>query len=137
ASSQSLVETACVMPGKNSLCDAPNRMWLSMARLHHYCGTPADAFQRYVLFTNYAMHVEEFRDRFPDAEGPVAPDVQMPAWHARTSGQDGVSIVDIGVGPSNAKTVTDHLAVLRPDAVLMIGHCGGLRNHQEIGDYVL
>jgi AMP nucleosidase len=61
----------------------------------------------------------------------------MPAWHASTADHDGVTIVDIGVGPSNAKTVTDHLAVLRPDAVLMIGHCGGLRNHQAIGDYVL
>jgi len=134
---QTLDETAWEMTAKKLFLFAPERMALSMARLQHYCGTPADAFQRYVLFTNYAMHVEEFRDRFPDAEGPDAPDVQMPAWHARTSGQDGVSIVDIGVGPSNAKTVTDHLAVLRPDAVLMIGHCGGLRNHQEIGDYVL
>jgi signal transduction histidine kinase len=52
-------------------------------------------------------------------------------------GQTGVSIVNIGVGPSNAKTFTDHLAVLRPDMVLMIGHCAGLRNHQEIGDLVL
>jgi len=45
--------------------------------------------------------------------------------------------VNIGVGPSNAKTLTDHAAVLRPDLFLMIGHCGGLRNHQEIGDFVL
>jgi len=45
--------------------------------------------------------------------------------------------VNIGVGPSNAKTLTDHLAVLRPDLVLMIGHCAGLRNHQDIGDLVL
>jgi AMP nucleosidase len=46
-------------------------------------------------------------------------------------------MINIGVGPSNAKTITDHLAVLRPDLVLMIGHCAGLRNHQEIGDLVL
>jgi AMP nucleosidase len=46
-------------------------------------------------------------------------------------------MINIGVGPSNAKTLTDHLAVLRPDLVLMIGHCGGLRNHQDIGDLVL
>jgi len=48
-----------------------------------------------------------------------------------------LTMVNIGVGPSNAKTLTDHLAVLRPDLVLMIGHCGGLRNHQDIGDLVL
>jgi len=61
----------------------------------------------------------------------------MPAWHYMLPGRAGLTIVNIGVGPSNAKTITDHLAVLRPDLVLMIGHCAGLRNHQEIGDLVL
>src|SRR5258707_9160728 len=134
---RALDEITWEMRAKKLFLFAPERMALSMERLAHYCGTPAESFQRYVLFTNYAMHVEEFRARFPEAEGPSRPDVQMPAWHHRTADQDGVTIVDIGVGPSNAKTVTDHLAVLRPDAMLMIGHCAGLRNHQEIGDYVL
>ncbi|MBN9089235.1 MAG: AMP nucleosidase [Reyranella sp.] len=63
---------------------------------------------------------------------------QMPAYNLmRSDGQGGVSIVNIGVGPSNAKTATDHLAVLRPHCWLMIGHCGGLRQSQTIGDYVL
>jgi len=63
---------------------------------------------------------------------------QMPAYHlARADGQGGVTIVNIGVGPSNAKTITDHLAVLRPHCWLMVGHCGGLRQSQVIGDYVL
>jgi AMP nucleosidase len=63
---------------------------------------------------------------------------QMPAYHlGRTDGRGGVTIVNIGVGPSNAKTITDHLAVLRPHCWLMIGHCGGLRQSQAIGDYVL
>lgn len=116
---------------------APERMALSLDRLAHYCGTPAGSFQPYVVFTNYAMHVEAFRERFPDAEGPDRPGVQMPAWHHRGGAGGGVSIVNIGVGPANAKTVTDHIAVLRPDVMLMIGHCGGLRNHQDVGDFVL
>jgi AMP nucleosidase len=63
---------------------------------------------------------------------------QMPAYHlTRNDGQGGVTIVNIGVGPSNAKTITDHLAVLRPHCWLMVGHCGGLRGSQAIGDYVL
>jgi AMP nucleosidase len=61
----------------------------------------------------------------------------MPAWHYPLPGRAGLTMINIGVGPSNAKTLTDHLAVLRPDLVLMIGHCGGLRNHQDIGDLVL
>jgi AMP nucleosidase len=115
----------------------PERMALSIDRLAHYTGTPAEAFQRYVLFTNYSWHVDAFREAFPDAVGPTAPGRQMPAWHATRPGRDGITLVDIGVGPSNAKTITDHVAVLRPDLMLMIGHCGGLRNHQGIGDLVL
>jgi AMP nucleosidase len=66
---------------------------------------------------------------------------QMPAYHLMTSDEptrgDGVTLVNIGVGPSNAKNITDHLAVLRPHCWLMVGHCGGLRQSQKIGDYVL
>jgi AMP nucleosidase len=115
----------------------PERMALACDRLGHYTGTPAESFQRHVLFTNYAMHVEAFLERFPDAEGPVRPGVQMPAYHHRTEAGDGVTLVNIGVGPANAKTITDHVAVLRPDTMVMIGHCGGLRNHQQKGDFVL
>jgi AMP nucleosidase len=61
----------------------------------------------------------------------------MPGYHLTAAGRRGVSLINIGVGPSNAKTITDHLAVLRPEAWLMIGHCGGLRSTQAIGDYVL
>ena len=62
---------------------------------------------------------------------------QMPAYHLTSKDGDGITLVNIGVGPSNAKTMTDHLAVLRPHCWLMIGHCGGLRQSQRIGDYVL
>ncbi|AQZ94625.1 AMP nucleosidase [Halopseudomonas phragmitis] len=62
---------------------------------------------------------------------------QMPAYHLLASDGDGITLVNIGVGPSNAKNITDHLAVLRPHCWLMIGHCGGLRQSQAIGDYVL
>ncbi|MGD9669743.1 MAG: AMP nucleosidase [Hyphomicrobiaceae bacterium] len=62
---------------------------------------------------------------------------QMPAYHLVGSGGEGVTLINIGVGPSNAKNITDHLAVLRPHCWLMVGHCGGLRESQSIGDYVL
>jgi AMP nucleosidase len=62
---------------------------------------------------------------------------QMPAYHLAREDKLGVTLVNIGVGPSNAKTITDHLAVLRPHCWLMIGHCGGLRRSQQLGDYVL
>lgn len=62
---------------------------------------------------------------------------QMPAYHLIAKNGQGITLVNIGVGPSNAKTICDHLAVLRPHVWLMIGHCGGLRESQSIGDYVL
>lgn len=62
---------------------------------------------------------------------------QMPAYHLKRADRGGVTMINIGVGPSNAKTITDHLAVLRPDAWLMLGHCAGLRDTQKLGDYVL
>jgi AMP nucleosidase len=62
---------------------------------------------------------------------------QMPAYHLMRKDGQGVTLVNIGVGPSNAKNITDHLAVLRPHCWLMVGHCGGLRQSQTIGDYVL
>ena len=137
----------------------------SLARLRHYTGTAPEHFQRYILFTNYHRYVDEFvrwagdqvgQGRYTalagaaglyvntpgvDASQQVADSAwrrhQMPAYHLIAPDGDGISLVNIGVGPSNAKTITDHLAVLRPEAWLMIGHCGGLRASQRIGDYVL
>jgi len=62
---------------------------------------------------------------------------QMPAYHLMRADRAGISMVNIGVGPANAKTITDHIAVLRPHAWIMLGHCAGLRNSQQLGDYVL
>lgn len=115
----------------------PERVELSLQRLEHYTGTRAENFQRYVLLTNYQMHMDAFEKMYPDCIKPNRTRVQMPAYHQRTAHNDGLSIVNIGVGPSNAKNFTDHLAVLRPDAMLMVGHCAGIRNHQELGDFVL
>jgi AMP nucleosidase len=137
----------------------------SLARLAHYTGTQIAHFQRYVLFTNYHRYVDEFvdwagqqlgKDGYTGLSGAGglwldAPTAnarerlsdtawrkhQMPAYHLIREDGAGITLVNIGVGPSNAKTVCDHLAVLRPEAWLMIGHCGGLRDTQRIGDYVL
>ncbi len=62
---------------------------------------------------------------------------QMPAYHLKRLDGSGITMINIGVGPSNAKTITDHIAVMRPHAWIMLGHCAGLRNTQRLGDYVL
>jgi AMP nucleosidase len=73
-----------------------------------------------------------------DALGKAPPRLpQMPAYHLVRPDGNGITMVNIGVGPANAKNITDHIAVLRPHAWLMLGHCAGLRNGQQLGDYVL
>lgn len=73
-----------------------------------------------------------------DERGTAPPRLpQMPAYHLVRDDRRGISMVNIGVGPANAKTITDHIAVLRPHAWLMLGHCAGLRTSQQLGDYVL
>jgi hypothetical protein len=69
-------------------------------------------------------------DAQPGDELGVAPPrlPQMPAYHLMRADRSGITMVNIGVGPANAKTITDHIAVLRPHAWMMLGHCAGLRN---------
>ena len=134
-------------PAPLSLFTAP-RVDVSLQRVKHYCGTSAEHFQKFVIFTNYQFYIDEFvklgerkaggheYTEFlgPQTEGRLP---QMPAYHLKAPGGVGITMVNIGVGPSNAKTITDHIAVLRPHAWLMLGHCAGLRNSQKLGDYVL
>ena len=137
----------------------------SLARLAHYTGTSTEHFQRFILFTNYHRYVDEFVDwagsqlgkdgytalagaggmmlteQTDNARAQLSDTAwrrhQMPAYHLVGPNREGITLVNIGVGPSNAKTITDHLAVLRPHCWMMIGHCGGLRRSQQLGDYVL
>jgi AMP nucleosidase len=62
---------------------------------------------------------------------------QMPAYHLMRADHNGITVVNIGIGPSNAKNISDHIAVLRPHAWMMLGHCAGLHETQRLGDYVL
>lgn len=137
----------------------------SLARLAHYTGTRTEDFQHFILFTNYHRYVDEFvdwgarqigQDSYTSLTGAGGLEItaytenardelsdtawrrhQMPAYHLTRADKSGITLVNIGVGPSNAKTICDHLAVLRPHSWLMIGHCGGLRSSQKIGDFVL
>jgi AMP nucleosidase len=75
----------------------------------------------------------------PDDQRGVVPErlPQMPSYHLVRNDRSGISMVNIGVGPANAKNISDHIAVLRPYAWIMLGHCAGLRTTQQLGDYVL
>ena len=79
-----------------------------------------------------------YRELLDGSQGTAPPRLpQMPAYHLVREDRSGITMVNIGVGPANAKTITDHVAVLRPHAWMMLGHCAGLRPSQQLGDYVL
>ncbi|MFT4118590.1 AMP nucleosidase [Bradyrhizobium sp.] len=140
------------------------RVDYSLRRLYHYTGTDPEHFQNFVIFTNYQFYVDAFaqlcQQRLQSGEDgleafvspgnvitrnaglgggtagvPPVRAPQMPAFHLVAPGYRGITLINIG--PSNARNVTDHVAVLRPHAWLMLGHCAGLRNTQRLGDYVL
>jgi AMP nucleosidase len=143
------------------------RVDYSLHRLFHYTGTDPEHFQNFVIFTNYQFYVDAFAricrarmeagdpggDAFVEPGNVVTRNArlggrgpsgappertpQMPAFHLVEPGHGGITMINIGTGPSNARNVTDHVAVMRPYAWLMLGHCAGLRNTQKLGDYVL
>ena len=141
---------------------AAQRIDYSLARLEHYTATDPAHFQNFVLFTNYQFYVSEFEayaravlddpdsgytefvstgnQVITEGDAPITDAgkiPQMPTYHLKRADGCGITLVNIGVGPSNAKTATDHIAVLRPHAWIMVGHCAGLRNSQQLGDFVL
>jgi AMP nucleosidase len=142
------------------------RIDYSLHRLYHYTGTDPEHFQNFVILTNYQFYVDAFARACHErmGSGQAGPDAfvepgnlttrsarlgggtsgtapertpQMPAFHLVEPDHRGITLINIGTGPSNARNVTDHVAVLRPHAWLMLGHCAGLRNSQNLGDYVL
>lgn len=140
------------------------RVDYSLNRLLHYTGTEAEHFQDYIIFVNYQKYIPAFIEYAKEqiksgkAMDLVGPDnlsylnnkmetpqawndsfslPQMPAYHIKKPGKKGITIINIGVGPSNAKTISDHLAVLRPRFCMMAGHCGSLKKEHEIGDYII
>jgi AMP nucleosidase len=143
------------------------RVDYSLHRLYHYTGTDPEHFQNFIIFTNYQFYMDAFaricRERMlaGDAVGdafvepgniitrnarlgdpgptgtPSLRMPQMPALHLVEPEGRGITMINIGTGPSNARNITDHVAVMRPQAWIMLGHCAGLRNTQQLGDYVL
>jgi AMP nucleosidase len=105
---------------------------------HAEMANPASEYTAFVEPGNVVTRRVDLPAEPGDALGSPPPRLpQMPAYHLMREDRSGITLVNIGVGPANAKTITDHIAVLRPHAWLMLGHCAGLRNSQQLGDYVL
>lgn len=142
----------------------PTRIDYSINRLKHYTGQVANNLQDYIIFVNYQKYLPYFieyakeeiaKGNFVDLIGPDNSSLiankmqapvswndsvtlpQMPAYSLVGANRQGITLVNIGVGASNAKTMADHLCVLRPKYAMMLGHCGGLKAEHAIGDYIV
>lgn len=142
----------------------PTRTDYSINRLKHYTGLSAQHLQDYIIFVNYQKYLPYFvryaqeeiaQGNFEDLIGPgdtsfvqnkmQLPEAwndsvllpQMPAYSLKRPNGTGITVINIGVGASNAKTIADHLSVLRPKFALMVGHCGSFMADHAIGDYII
>ena len=99
--------------------------------LPRYTGMEIDQFGDYILLTNFSSYVEQFAKRF-DVEiyGQGRP------MQAATN-NDGLSIINFGIGSPNAATIMDLLSARNPKGVLFLGKCGGLKKTTEIGRFIL
>lgn len=87
-------------------------------------------FTKYILLTNFTKYVELFAEHF--GVPILGLKNSMPNASA-----EGITIINFGMGSSNAATIMDLLSAVMPKAVLFLGKCGGLKKANSLGDYVL
>ncbi|MGD9265769.1 MAG: AMP nucleosidase [Lysobacterales bacterium] len=99
--------------------------------LPRYTGMPLKEFGDYILLTNFGNYVTRFAEIFGcKIYG------QDRAMQAASNG-DGLTIINYGIGSSNAATIMDLLTAVQPEGVLFLGKCGGLKDSTEIGHFIL
>lgn len=98
--------------------------------LPRYTKRPLEDFTEYILLTNFNNYVDLFASWY---NVPVlGKDGAMPNASA-----NGVTIINFGMGSPNAALIMDVLTAIQPKAVLFLGKCGGLRDKNVVGDYIL
>ena len=102
---------------------------VGVSTLERYTGSSVDEFQPYILLTNFKKYVDLFAGTCSHKmkQGSV-----MRSCH---SSEEGISIIDYGVGSPVAALIIDLLSFITPSAVLMLGMCGGLKEQYEIGEF--
>jgi len=99
--------------------------------LPRYTGMPLDQFGDYILVTNFGDYVRRFAKIF-DCRIYGEDRTMQAATNA-----DGLTIINYGIGSSNAATIMDLLTAVMPKGVLFLGKCGGLKKSTEIGHFIL
>lgn len=98
--------------------------------LPRYTKRPLQDFTKYILLTNFTDYVERFAS-WHNVE-VVGKDGNMPSAVA-----NGITMINFGMGSANAATIMDLLSAIKPKAVLFLGKCGGLKQKNKLGDFIL
>jgi AMP nucleosidase len=98
--------------------------------LPRYTGTALEDFGEYILLVNFSNYVHMFAEMH--GTRVCCEDKPMPNATA-----NGITIINFGMGPSNAATVMDLLSAIKPKAALFLGKCGGLKEKNKLGDLIL
>jgi len=98
--------------------------------LPRYTGMALEEFGNYILLTNFSKYVELFATwNNVDVVGMDKP--------MQSATADGITIINFGMGSPTAATIMDLLTAIKPQAVLFLGKCGGLKKRNKIGDLIL
>lgn len=98
--------------------------------LVRYTHRPLEEFTDYILLVNFNSYVENFAKMF---NVPIVGEKgSMPSASA-----NGITIINFGIGSPNAAIIMDLLAAVKPKAVLFLGKCGGIKEKNQVGDYIL
>lgn len=98
--------------------------------LPRYTKRPLSEFTDYILLTNFNNYVDLFAEWY--GVPVLGRDGAMPNAVA-----EGITIINFGMGSPNAALIMDVLTAIQPKAVLFLGKCGGLRDKNTVGDYIL
>ncbi|MGE5682707.1 MAG: AMP nucleosidase [Bacillota bacterium] len=99
--------------------------------LPRYTGTQIDEFGDYLLLTNFHNYVTKFADEFNCEVKGIGRPMQT------ATNNNGLTIVNFGIGSPNAATIMDLLVARQPKGVLFLGKCGGVKKSTEIGHFIL
>ncbi len=109
----------------------PDKYTLAKNWIQRYTGLPAEAYGDWILLTNFDTYLQKFAERFNVSIHGIGRPMQAAV------NQDGLAIINFGMGSANAATVMDLLCAVRPKGVLFLGKCGGLKKSTEIGHFIL
>ena len=99
--------------------------------LPRYTGTKYSDFADWILLTNFHDYVHRFANRFGcDIQGEDGPMTSATC-------DEGLSIINFGIGAPNAATIMDLLVAANPRGVLFLGKVGGLCMPLKVGDLVM